>query len=35
MGMYDEVTFSCPNCGAFNVYQSKVGECILAGAEAV
>jgi len=31
MGMYDEVNFTCPDCGNAVIEQSKAGECILAG----
>ncbi len=30
MGMFDSVWVKCPNCGIYNEFQSKSGECILA-----
>lgn len=29
MGMFDTIHFNCPNCGAANEYQSKIGDCSL------
>ena len=29
MGMYDEITFTCPGCGKSITEQSKAGECNL------
>lgn len=30
MGVYDCITFNCPDCGATYVAQSKSGDCVLA-----
>ena len=30
MGMYDCITFECPNCGQEYIAQSKSGNCTLA-----
>jgi len=29
MGMYDSVFIPCPNCGEYNEFQSKGGDCFL------